>query len=157
MSVYIRRKKVYFLNFHIQKKAAPLIRSAKRVGSESQTPSSNKVALNWNLGYFILMVEGFQKHVANLSPEDAGSMLAETKKVCKQFYAVKEAAMINAANTDEELLSKLQYTIKALNRLEAQLHLAASKAIPVEKTPDYIRTGLAKLSQEAIATGLSKE
>jgi hypothetical protein len=65
--------------------------------------------------------------------------------------------MVNAANTDEELLSKLQYTIKALNRLEAQLHLAASKAIPVEKTPDYMKAGLAKLSQEAIATGLSKE
>ncbi len=129
---------MYFLNFQIDKKLAPVLRSAKLIWLANKALKPPKSSFDIELGNFILMVEGYQKHVPNLTPDDARQMLESTQKVSRQVYIIRDNLKSTEEGNDQAIQSKLKYSIKALNRLEAMLHVAATKAIPVEKTPEYI-------------------
>ena len=148
---------MYFLNFQIDKKLAPVLRSAKLIWLANKALKPPKSSFDTELGNFILMVEGFQKHVPNLVADDARQMLESTQKVTGQVYVIRDNLKSTEEGNDDVIQSKLKYAIKALNRLEAMLHVAATKAIPVEKTPDYLQQELARMSQEAVGKSLTKQ
>jgi hypothetical protein len=149
--------RMYFLNFNIGKKAAQLIKKASQFKRDAIASKSPHTSFDQELGSFILMVEGFQKHVENLKIEEAQSMLDHTKKVAKQFYQIKED-LENLEGIDKaELGTKLNYAIKVIHRLISMLHIKCTRDLPREKTPDYIKEGLAQYSREAIAQTLGRE
>jgi hypothetical protein len=148
---------MYFLNFHIDKKAAPLIRSAINFGNQAKSRNVTNSAFDRDLGTFILMVEGFQKHAPNLNKTDALSMLTKARIVTKQFYEIRDSIQSMEVAGIDSLLIKVKYAINALDRLEAMLHIASTRGVDVEKTPDYIKQGISKHSLEAASHSLSKE
>ncbi len=56
---------------------------------------------------------------------------------------------------DPELKNQFKAISKRLNTIEITCFKYLMKDVPVEKTPGYIKEGLAKLSQESIAQKLS--
>lgn len=143
----------YFLRFNINQKANPLVMLAQPPAKKDGTSTR----VDDELGDFILMIEGFHMHAAKLSKEEAGAKLIETRKACQVFYDLKATYSGLKTPSDERIKDKIKYAIKALNRLEALLHLNFTSGNDVERTPDHIKQGLAQISNDAIAHRLSKE
>ena len=108
------------------------------------------------LDEFILIMEGLYKHVPEFTIDEAQYHLNKAKKSIALMDEQDEGlASINYMDS-RELKEKMKYLLKTLYHLEALLHKRVMKARPTEKTPDYLKQGLATLSNEAITKSLSK-
>jgi hypothetical protein len=112
--------------------------------------------LNAKIDEFILAVDGLQKHAPDFNTADAKLLFEQTKKTCKIFEKLDDIlGAVNYGN-DAALKSKFKYSLKAIYKLESLLHIAYTKDFPVQKTPLYIKEGLALMSNQANSAGLSK-
>lgn len=103
---------------------------------------------------YILVLEGFQGHIAELEPKKAEEFLAATKKSIKAFDKFEEEMAMDGFMPGPELRNKFKYNLKTLYKTEALLHRAVTKNAEPIKTPTYLKEGLAKMSQAAIQKSL---
>ena len=102
------------------------------------------------LDELILPIEGFLRHINELAKEDAEELLAPTRKIIRIFDKYDQLLALSEYAQDVQLKEKYKYLLKTLYRLESLLHIQATKDIPVEKTPDYIREGIVGISRASV-------
>lgn len=147
---------MFFLSFPIEHKGSSVLEQGGRLTPSDEANGQPWQRFEMEMDEFILMVEGYQTHVAKLSPDEAKVILASTKATNKRFTKFVSGLM-EMSWDNGSIPQKLKYALKALNRLEAMLHKATYKGTPVQPTPEHIKEGLSNFSKEAVGKNLSKE
>lgn len=129
------------------------IRTAKKVRTELMT---EKNKLDHLLTDFILLVEGFYKYIPSLKKEKVKNILDDTRDIIPTFDSINEDLKKEHYLNDVAFKEKFRYSIRVVYRLESLLHITYTKDLSIQKTPEYIKEGLSKISSEAVANSLSK-
>jgi hypothetical protein len=145
------------LELDIEEITKPFISKSHAIETLKKAPLlALKRQFNFSLNELILSTEGFYKYVPTLTRTRAIALFQITQKLIPQFIEInndlKEIHYFNDTSFEEKFL----YSLKVLYKLQSLLHIANTKDLPIQKTSKYIKLGLAKISQEAIAYGISK-
>jgi hypothetical protein len=139
----------------------PIIRKTRKIENIKSTKQNaeliaEKHKIEHLLTEFILLVEGFYKYIPNLKKDKAAGLLADTKNIIPKFDSMDEHLKQNNYLDDAAFKEKFRYALKVLYKLKSLLHIAYTRDFPVQKTPAYIKEGLARVSTEAVAYKLSR-
>jgi len=102
------------------------------------------------LDEFILPIEGFHKHINELTKEDAELLLLPTRQIIRTLDKYDQLLALSEYAQDAQLKEKYKYLLKSLYRLESLLHIQITKDVPIEKAPDYILEGIASISRASV-------
>lgn len=135
------------LTFDIEKSVDSLLKKIE--------DSADNEKIHQDLNDFILMTQGFHNHVNELDKPQAQKLLTKTKEVINQFE--QRVSLQHKKEEEQGFNDLLKYALKVLFRLESLLQVQVTKNQPTASTPQYIKSGIAKLSQESIAKIVPKE
>lgn len=114
-----------------------------------------KSKLNKKLDKLILVVEGFNPHIKELSIGDAEKALTDFEKVIKEMIKAKEKMdEINFFN-DDDLKKKFNFSLNLLFTTESMLYKEVYKNKPFIKTPDELIDGVMRMNATNINQLLS--
>jgi|AntDeeMinimDraft_4_1070355.scaffolds.fasta_scaffold07128_3 hypothetical protein len=142
------------LTLDIKEMAAPIL-SKNKQENFAVLQSCNDVELPKVLGKkmdsFVLEIEGTNLHLNKLSSLETKELLDDTKIVIKQFYKFYD--ILGKANyfSDVILEQKMSYLLKTLYKFESILHKITYKDKNIEKTPEKILTGIAKVNLRTLS------
>jgi len=100
--------------------------------------------------------DNFISNIKNLSEEDLYSSYKGLKKLNSLFDRLHQSYYDKQYLQDEELKILLGSVGNQLHKLENVSHKYYTKHLPIEKTPDYIKSGLSQYSQETLSKKLSQ-
>lgn len=132
------------VTFDLKNKVEPIHNSVQEVKTSEQLK-----ALKKTLKELVLMTEGFCNHVTDLNEKEANAFLSDTRFSIDKLLALK-TTLQKSDYLDDEVKNLFNYTLKTLYRIESLLHVQSTQSTEIEKTEDYIQSGLAKFSKEAI-------
>jgi hypothetical protein len=96
---------------------------------------------------FILTLEGLEKHIPDFSVTAAQELLNQVKIVISRFDDVDESLRSLNYFNSTSLKEKYKYTLKLLFRLEAKLHVVATKDVPIERIDGDLKEAIVRKSQ----------
>lgn len=131
----------------------PIIRKTLNIELKKTTQlKEKKIELDHRLNDLILLVEGFYKFIPELSSETIKDMLPKAKEAVSKMTEVENHRQKIHFLNDTIFKEKFQYALKSLYKLHSLLHIAYYKNKAVLKTEENIRTGLSKISLEAVSS-----
>jgi hypothetical protein len=124
--------------------------------TNDQSASNNFKGFLLNFINEVKPMDSLLKNIANLNTQDLNSLYHDSKYLSSVFDKTHQKYYEKNYFNDAELKSMLKDIGKTLHRLENLAHNCYTKNLPNEKTPDYIKSGLTKYSQEVLSKKLSK-
>lgn len=94
--------------------------------------------------------EELLKLVPTLNHEEALKSIGYIREAIKSYEVLVECLVRLDYIGNSILKQKTKIFLKTLFKVEARLHFVINKNNPVTPTPDYIKEGLIKMSQQAI-------
>lgn len=94
----------------------------------------------------ILEVEGFYKHIPELSTEETIKILKSTKTIINILDRNDELLKSINYMDDKRVGIKFKYALKTLYRLESLLHIESTRGVEIEKTDATLVQGLVGVS-----------
>ncbi len=94
-------------------------------------------------------------NIKNLDRNDLHTLYVDFKQLSSVFDKLHQSYYDKRYMDDEELKSLLKSTEKQLHKLANISHKYYTKHLPIEKAPDYLKSGLVQYSQEVLNKKLS--
>ncbi len=105
---------------------------------------------------FILILEGYNYHISELSKPEIATLLLQVQKVIAQFIEIDDNLHHTNYHNDEKLKDLFQYALKCLYKLKSLLHISITSGIPIAPTGKEVKNGLAAISRAAALHNISK-
>ena len=105
-----------------------------------------KSRIHKTLDEMILEVEGFYKHIPELSTEETIKILKSTKTIINILDRNDELLKSINYMDDKRVGIKFKYALKTLYRLESLLHIESTRGVEIEKTDATLVQGLVGVS-----------
>ncbi len=142
------------ITLDIQKKAAPIINQANIVRRTLELDAIEH--LIESLTDLILIIEGFDNHIAALSKNEIKTIEDNTIKVIFGFVELDEELERIGYFNNPNFKENFRYALKTLYKLKSLLHIAFTKDIQVKKTPMQIRESLSAIARASVLNNLFK-
>lgn len=93
----------------------------------------------------ILKIEGSYSHIDELTPEEALSLLNDTKNMISKLESLNESLVIKDYFGSKSIKEKFIYLNQVLFKFESLLHKASYKNTPILETSPETKKGIASL------------
>jgi hypothetical protein len=104
----------------------------------------------------IKLFDELLQNIKHLDKEDTYSLYNYFRHLSSGFDELHQDYYDREYVHDQELKALLKSIGRQLHKLENVSHKYFAKFLPFEKTPDYIKSGLAQFSQEVLSKKLSQ-
>ncbi len=142
------------LTLDINKKAEQIIEQANDISLKLQIGEFD--ALCEKITDFILILEGYNYHISELSKPEIAALSLQVQKVIAQFIEIDDNLYQANYHNNEKLKELFQYALKCLYKLKSILHISCTSGIPIAPTGKEIKNGLAAVSRAAALHNISK-
>jgi len=103
----------------------------------------------------IMQMDVLFLNIKNFDRDDLNSLYVDSQQLSSAFDKLHQSYYDKHYLEDGELKSLLKSTEKQLHKLANISHKYYTKRLPIEKAPDYLKSGLVQYSQEVLNKKLS--